>query len=68
MLRCPDWTDAEIKAMPPYCEARLKRVPGQFEYWNKILGPDFIHTHHYCYGLGYINRYYRARTPSAKNV
>jgi tetratricopeptide (TPR) repeat protein len=61
-----NYSDAEIKALPPFCEARLKRVPGQFEYWNKILGPDFIHTHHYCSGLAQINRYYRARTRQQK--
>lgn len=61
-----DWTDAEIKAMPPYCEARLKRLPGQYEHWSRILGPDILHTHHFCYGLGSINRYYRARSPQEK--
>lgn len=61
-----NYSDAEIKALPPYCEARLKRIPGQFEYWNKTLGPDFIHTHHYCSGLAQINRYYRARTHQQK--
>ena len=61
-----NYSDAEIKALPPFCEARLKRIPGKFEYWNKILGPDFIHTHHYCSGLAQINRYYRARTRQQK--
>lgn len=56
------WTDAEIKAMPPYCEARMKRAAGKYESWAQALGPDFLHTHHYCYGLGYINRYYLARS------
>ena len=48
--------------MPPYCEAKLKHVPGQYEYWSQALGPDFLHTHHLCYGLGYIGRYYLARS------
>lgn len=63
-----DWTDAEIKAMPPYCQARLQRGkdPAKHAYWAQILGPDFLHTHHFCYGLGAINRYYRARTPQEK--
>ena len=60
------WSDAEIKALPPYCVERLTRVPGQVGYWDKVLGPDFIHTHHYCSGLAYINRYYRARTRQEK--
>ena len=60
------WTDAEIMAMPPYCEARLKHIPGKYEYWAQVLGPDFLHTHHYCDALGFINRYYRARSPQEK--
>jgi tetratricopeptide (TPR) repeat protein len=60
------WTDAEIMAMPPYCEAKLKHVPGKYEYWARQLGPDFLHTHHYCYGLGYISRYYHARSRQQK--
>ncbi|MBS1145927.1 MAG: hypothetical protein H6R08_103 [Proteobacteria bacterium] len=61
-----NWSEAEIKALPPLCQERLTRVPGQVGYWKNILGPDFVHTHHYCNGLGHINRYYHARTPQQK--
>ena len=57
------WTDGELRVLPPYCAARVKPTPGQYEYWNNILGPDFLHTHHYCYALVSINRYYAARSP-----
>ena len=60
------WTDAEIMAMPPYCEAKMKPAAGKYESWAQALGPDFLHTHHYCYGLGYINRYYLARSRQEK--
>lgn len=60
------WTDSEIKAMPPYCAARLYIDPGSVEYWKGILGPDYLHTHHLCYALGAISRYYRARTYTDK--
>lgn len=66
LARAGDWTDAELKAMPPFCEARLNHVPGQYEHWNQVLGPDFLHTHHYCAGLGFINRYYRAKSSKDK--
>jgi tetratricopeptide (TPR) repeat protein len=56
-----DWTDAELKAMPPFCEARLKHTPGQYDYWYKTLGEEFIWTNHYCEGIGYLNRSYSAR-------
>jgi tetratricopeptide (TPR) repeat protein len=60
-------TDAEFKNLPPFCEARMKRT-GQFGHWQSVLGPDFIHTHHYCGGLGMIHRYYRLRTPQDKTA
>jgi len=63
--RAAGLTDAEIKALPAFCEARLKRT-SQYEHWNQTLGPDFAHTHHYCEGLGLINRYYAARTSQQK--
>lgn len=55
------WTDAELKAMPPFCEARLKHTPGQYDYWYKTLGEEFVWTNHYCTGIGYLNRSYGAR-------
>lgn len=61
-----NWSDAEIKLLPPFCEERLKRAPGQVGPWQQMLGEDFVHTHHYCNGLGHINRYYRARTRQQK--
>lgn len=60
------WTDSEIQAMPPYCAARLKKDPAEYRRWQGILGPDFLHTHHFCYALGFINRHYVARTRLAK--
>ena len=61
--RATNWTEAEIRAMPPYCAARYSREPAQYKHWQQILGPDFLHTHHLCDGFGYLNRYTRARTP-----
>lgn len=60
----PPVSDTEMKLLPPYCEARLKHTPGQYETWAKTLGPNFIHTHHYCYALIAINRYYSRRDPA----
>jgi tetratricopeptide (TPR) repeat protein len=52
------FTDSEIKAMPPYCWARMYKDPGKVEYWKGVLGPEYEHVHHYCYAIGFINRYY----------
>lgn len=60
------WTDSEIKGMPPYCAARLHKDPARDDEWRNALGPDYLHTHHYCYAIGFIGRYYGARTDRSK--
>jgi tetratricopeptide (TPR) repeat protein len=61
-----EWTDQELSVLPPYCAARLRHTPGEYEHWNNALGPDFLHTHHYCDALASINRYYAARSAQDK--
>ncbi|MDW8323002.1 MAG: hypothetical protein RMK60_02765 [Burkholderiales bacterium] len=48
--------------MPPYCAARMNRDANYPEYkrWEDRYGPAFLHIHHLCYGIGSINRYYKA--------
>lgn len=62
-------TDAEMASLPPYCKARMKSGQGSPDYkmWEQTLGKDFLHTHHYCAGINFINRYYRARSQQDKN-
>ena len=64
----PERVDAydprEVAALPPYCKhTQLFRdkVPGgdnpaQIERWSRMLGPTFLHLHHYCWGLMWTNR------------
>jgi tetratricopeptide (TPR) repeat protein len=61
-------TDSEIASLPPYCAVKLKANPASPEYqlWGQTLGPDFQHTHHYCFGLLDIMHYYRSRTAQDK--
>lgn len=56
-------TDAEMVSLPPYCKAKMKSNPGSPDYktWESTLGKDFMHTHHYCAGINFLNRYYRSR-------
>lgn len=48
-----------VLRLPEYCKYTMffnHRVPGgdnrvEAEHWKNIMGPTFIHMHHYCYGL-----------------
>lgn len=62
-------TEAEFTNLPTYCRAKLISRIGSADYrqWEGILGKDFVHTHHYCFALNFINRYYRSRTAQDKN-
>ncbi len=62
------WTAQEIRAMPPYCAGRFARNDNTAEYkrWEAQYGPDFLHTHHLCSGIGLLNNYHKARTPQEK--
>lgn len=62
------WTDAEVKAMPPYCAARYDGDANQRKHWGQVIGPDFMHTHHLCDGFGYLNRYTSERRPQKKKA
>lgn len=61
-------TDSEMASLPPYCKIKMKSSPSSPEYkaWQSMLGKDFLHTHHYCAGVNFINRYYRSRTQQDK--
>jgi len=61
-------TDSEMASLPPYCKARMKSGQGSPDYkmWESTLGKDFLHTHHYCAGINFINRYYRSRSQQDK--
>ena len=59
------WTVAEIRAMPPYCAGRYAKNDNLQEYkrWEAMYGPDFLHTHHLCDGIGALNKVYKAKSP-----
>lgn len=56
-------SDGEMANLPPYCKVKMKSSPASPDYktWESTLGKDFMHTHHYCAGLNFLNRYYRSR-------
>ena len=46
-------TVSEMLMLPKFCQLRFKYGPEgkQFKKWKNILGPEYIHIHHYCEGL-----------------
>lgn len=46
-------TTAEMKRLPEFCQLRFKWGYGSREFatWQKTLGPESLHIHHYCEGL-----------------
>lgn len=60
-------TDNELASLPNYCTARLKTSSlAEYNMWLQTLGKGFNHTHHYCFGLNDLNRYYQSRTARDK--
>ena len=53
-----DWkpSPAEMAMLPPYCAARFDERSEAFKSWKSSMGQDFIHVHHYCAGLNFVNR------------
>lgn len=62
-------TDSEMVSLPPFCKVKMKSGQGSADYklWESTLGPDFLHTHHYCAGINFLNRYYRSRSQQDKH-
>lgn len=47
---------AEMTTLPPYCAARFDEKSEAFKSWRDSMGSDFMHVHHYCAGLNFVNR------------
>lgn len=47
---------AEMAALPPYCAARFDEGSPAFRNWRASMGSDFVHLHHYCAGINFLNR------------
>lgn len=60
-------SQAEMAALPEYCAAKFGEGanPEAAAAWRSTMGGDFIHIHHYCAGLNFMNR--ARRTFSSKN-
>ncbi len=50
-------TSAELKLLPQACSARFGEDKAAKGFWEQKIGRDnFLHLHHYCFGLNFINR------------
>ena len=48
---------AEVSVLPEYCQARLSGNADLQRSWAQTMGKEnFMHLHHFCYGLNYMNR------------
>lgn len=59
-LHADQQQDARLGAMlPAYCKYTLtfrqaapqNNIPEEVERWTNLMGPTFVHMHHYCWGL-----------------
>jgi len=54
-------TAAELALLPLSCQAKLKNPnPTDIKLYSAKIGPDWLHFHHYCFALNFINRYTRS--------
>lgn len=53
-------TAEESRSLPAYCQGSAE--------WNALLGPDAGWNNHTCYGINWLNRYYRARNPGDRKL
>lgn len=54
------FTERDFALYPQFCRARIAREPQALvDYWTQQLGPkNFIHIHHFCFGLKAMNLAY----------
>lgn len=64
------WTAVEIRSMPPYCAGRYAKNdnPPEYKRWEAQYGPDFLHTHHLCDGIGFLNNLHKAKSPMERKT
>lgn len=56
-------TEIELKRLPAFCTVKMREHSGDREALRRgiaMIGPQFQNAHHYCNGVNFLNRYYRA--------
>lgn len=49
----------ELSVLPAFCKAKLGADPNNAKLYADSIGPDWLHIHHYCFGLGFANKYFK---------
>lgn len=61
-------TIAEYNSLPEYVQAKISgQSHPRWNYWNKRIGPAFIHLHHYACGLVRLSRGKGAYSSTSKS-
>lgn len=64
-----EFTAYDWATLPKYCDARLRGDQTVREQWSQQLGHDiFLHMHHYCFGLHFLNKAKLSVDKSKKKV
>ena len=65
------WTkipDEEIRLLPGYCQVRMQKLNSpEYKSLEAAMGPDLLHTHHFCAALVYLKRYYGERNTARRS-
>lgn len=50
-------TKAELEVLPKACDARLNGDDATKHFWDQKIGVNnFLHLHHFCFALNFMNR------------
>lgn len=53
-------TPQEMNSLPPFCKTKFQNTDTAADkIWAQALGGAYGHSHHYCAGLNFLNRYYQ---------
>ncbi len=65
-------TDADLRVLPEYCAVRTRlgtdKTNPKVSHWQNIMGPTYVHLHHYCRALKYFHCAKREVNKKEKNA
>jgi len=62
-------SDRDFAALPKYCYARMRGTEAESNVWKNRFGREsYIHLHHYCSGLDYLNKANMSVDPKGRKL
>ena len=62
-------TSKDFAGLPKYCYARMRGSEAEKQVWKSRFGREsYIHLHHYCSGLDYLNKANRSADRKAREL